>query len=119
MVDLSKLSQKEREKLIREQQKAEFTSFCKHYFTTFGWQWIEDEGLIYVQRHVPSLERYEVIVINSPYEKFPKTKEIKSKFIQNSLILVSPELSARWQGRGIKKTDQHTASGINFTYFKK
>lgn len=118
-MDLSKLSQKDREKVIREHQKADFTSFCKHYFTTFGWQWEEDDGRIYVQRHVPALERYEVIVVNSPYENFPKTKELKSKILENSLILASPELSARWQGRGIKKQDQHTASGINFTYFKK
>lgn len=117
-MDLSKLSEAEREKVIRAEQKAELTKFVLHYFSTFGWNTKTENGSLFVQKILPGESWQRLIVVNAPHEEYPSPKQLQTLLKESPLIVVSSEFSPR-----LKKTktvvEQHTASGINFSYLRK
>ncbi len=117
-MDLSKLSASEREKTIRAEQKAELTTLVLHYFSTFGWNTKKEDENIFVQKILPGEPWQRLIVVNAPHEEFPSSKALKTLLKQSPLIVVSSEFSPRLK-RTKAVVEQHTASGINFSYLRK
>lgn len=111
------LSKKQREELIKQEQKQEFENLCKHYFETFMWSWNKNPEGIFVRQLVPGAISYKLMVILSPYESYPSKKELKNLLSENNLLIVSPEFSPVMSVS--KKITAHTASGINFVYLPK
>lgn len=117
-MDWSKLSQKEREDLIRSEQKIELIAFVKSYFDSFGWNFKQEQEELFVQKILPGEKWQRLIVVNAPHEEYPSLKELREILQSFDAIVVSSEFSPKMKKTSLVK-EQHTASGINFSYCKK
>lgn len=105
-----------RGKELHIERKKELVRFIKTYFDSFGWSWREEDNSIFVKM-IGEYEK-ELICVDTFFEEYPTTQDIKKILLKGKeVIVVSSEYSPKMRKNKFCY-QQHTASGINFNYFK-